>query len=197
MSHGARTRKVVALTFDDGWNPGNTRRILGILQRAHVNATFFPVGRAIIDYPGVWKAVVNAGFGVGDHTYDHSDLRGLCYQRQLAELTRQASIVRSKLGVAALPFMRPPYGSYSRVTQLAASAAHERYVVLWDVDTLDWTGLSGDEITARALSGGRGSIVLMHTFPPNTTAALPAIIAGYRARGYRFVTVGQLLGGSR
>ena len=194
VSHGSRDRKVVALTFDDGYNPTNTLRILRILQRAKVDATFFVTGRAIQLFPGVWREVAGAGFPIADHTYDHHDLAGLCYATQVRELTRQAEVFHDLLGLAPVPLMRPPYGSRDRNTLLAATAAGDQAVVLWDVDTRDWSGLTAWGVAKRALAGGRGSIVLMHTLYATTASALPRIIAGYRARGFRFVTVGELLG---
>lgn len=193
-SHGARTRKVVALTFDDGWNPANVLKILGILEHARVNATFFPIGRVIELYPAAWKAVAAAHFPIANHTYDHRRLTDLCYPAQLAEMTRQDGVVSSDLDLMPLPFMRPPYDAFNRATRIAATAAGKQDLVLWDVDTLDWTGLSAQAISNRALAGRDGSIVLMHTFPVNTSAALPSIIARYRARGFTFVTIGTLLG---
>ena len=90
--------------------------------------------------------------------------------------------------------MRPPYGAYDDATQLAAIAAGDRRLVLWDVDAQDWTGISAKAIAKRALAGTKGSIIVMHTSYPNTAKALPQIIAGYRARGFRFVTIGQMIG---
>jgi peptidoglycan/xylan/chitin deacetylase (PgdA/CDA1 family) len=192
--HGPRTQKVVALTFDDGWEADNVKRILGILTRNHVNATFFPIGQAVKRAPDVWKAVVAAGFPLGNHTFDHPDLTGLCYAAQVADLTHWATVIHDELGVTPLPLMRPPYGAYDATTPLAAFGAGLQDVVLWDVDTRDWTGLGRRAIQAGALAGRPGSIVLMHTSVDSTVAALPAIIRGYRARGFTFVTVGQLLG---
>jgi peptidoglycan/xylan/chitin deacetylase (PgdA/CDA1 family) len=193
-SHGPRSRKVVALTFDDGYGPTNTLKILAFLRRYHVNATFFPVGRAVVLFPGVWREVVQAGYPIGDHTYDHQRLKGLCFADQLEELVRQQHVVEGRLGIDPMPIMRPPYGSYDLNTRLAARAAGDPDLVLWDVDTRDWSGLSPLSIARRALRGHQGSIILMHTFPGNTVAALPRIIVDYRARGYEFVTLGQLLG---
>lgn len=193
-SHGSRDQKVVALTFDDGYGPTNTLRILEILRRAKVNATFFPTGRAVQLFPAVWREVAGAGFPIGDHTFDHHHLAGLCYATQVLELTRQADAVRDAVGHDPMPLMRPPFGSKDRNTPLAASAAGDDAVVLWDVDTRDWSGLSPWSIAKRALAGRKGSIILMHTMYAPTASALPRIIAGYRARGFRFVTVGELLG---
>jgi peptidoglycan/xylan/chitin deacetylase (PgdA/CDA1 family) len=194
VRHGPRDQKVVALTFDDGWNPANTLNILGTLKRFHVNATFFPVGRAVQLFPYVWQAVADAGFPIGDHSYDHPHLKGLCFAGQLSQLRRPQAIIRDVLGIEPFDVMRPPYGAYDWNTRLAANAAGDARVVLWDVDTRDWDGLSRFQIARLALAGHEGSIVLMHTFPHATAAALIHIIYGYRQRGYRFVTIGQLLG---
>lgn len=194
VNHGSRQRKVVALTFDDGYGPVNTIRILGILRHFHVNATFFPTGRALELYPDVWREVVGYGFPIADHTYDHHDLAGLCYSTQLRELTRQQEIAQEVLGIEPLPVMRPPYGSRDDLTPFAAAAAGDVRIVLWDVDTRDWSGISQWAVYRRGRIGGNGSIVLMHTFPAATAWALPRIIASYRNRGFEFVTIGQLLG---
>ena len=194
VSHGSRDQKVVALTFDDGWDPGNTMKILGILQHLHVNATFFPVGRAVQLFPSVWRAVADGGFPIADHSYDHPHLKGMCFAAQLTELTRPQAIIRSVLGIEPFAVMRPPYGSWDANTKLAARAAGDSRVVLWDIDTRDWSGSGQWRIYRAAMAGQGGSIVLMHTFVKASAFALPAIIAGYRARGFTFVTIGQMLG---
>jgi peptidoglycan/xylan/chitin deacetylase (PgdA/CDA1 family) len=192
--HGPTGQKVVALTFDDGWGGATLTHILLMLRNAHVNATFFPIGRAILHDPRRWRAVVAAGFPIGDHTFDHGTLEGQCYAAQVRELRRERETAETVLGVAMLPVMRPPGGQYDDLTRVAARAAGEQAVVLWDVDTRDWTGIGASAIAANALAGGNGSIVVLHTMTPNTARALPRIIAGYRKRGFTFVTIGQLLG---
>jgi len=193
VSHGSRTEKKVALTFDDGTNPVNVHRILGILYGAKVNATFFPTGRSVQLFPDIWKSVAAAGYPIANHTYSHQSLKGICYQLQLAELLHDKRIVEG-LGLTLLPVMRPPYEEYDVGTRYATTAAGESHVVLWDIDTLDWTGLSVSAIVSRAVAGRAGSIVLMHTSPENTANALRTIISRYRSRGFTFVTIGQMFG---
>jgi peptidoglycan/xylan/chitin deacetylase (PgdA/CDA1 family) len=190
--HGSRTQKVVALTFDDGTNPANVLKILKILQHEHTNATFFPTARSVELYPDLWRTVAQAGFPIGNHTYSHRSLLGRCYADQLAELLR-ARTVLDGLGIPMLPAMRPPYEEFDDTTLLAASSAGASTAVLWDVDTLDWTGVRASTIVARALAGRQGSIVLMHTAPTTTSTALATIIDRYRHRGFTFVTIGTLL----
>lgn len=193
LSRGSRERRAVALTFDDGWDAANTGRILDTLRSQRVNATFFPTGWSLAHLPGLWRQVAAAGFPIGNHTADHLSLAGRCYDEQLGQLMAFDAEART-LGITPWAAMRPPSASYDVTTRLAASGAGQAALVLWDVDTRDWTGASASTVTSRALAGREGSIVLMHTFPAATASALPRIIAGYRARGFTFVTVGQLLG---
>jgi len=193
VSHGPRDAKLVALTFDDGWDAPNVARILRFLVAHRVNATFFPTAQAIQLSPQTWQLVAQSGFPIGNHTYHHISLKGLCFEKQLAELNKaRTAIAEQPLPMQGL--MRPPYEEFDMNTRLAAAAAEEQYVVLWDVDTLDWTGIGKDAIARRALAGKSGSIILMHTASHPTAAALLRIVAGYRKRGYAFATVGQLLG---
>lgn len=192
-SHGDFDTKAVALTFDDGTNPENTRQILRILKKHQVNATFFPTGRSMERFPDVWQAIARAGYPIANHTYGHSALAGQCYEPQRRELAR-AHEVFLELGIPELPVMRPPYELWDDTTSIAAAAEGLEVVVLWNVDTEDWRGASAAAIRRSALSGGRGSIILLHTSPEATAAALPGIIRGYRDRGFRFVTIGQMLG---
>ena len=193
VSHGDIHHKTVALTFDDGTDPENTKRILRILRKYKVNATFFPTGKSMERFPDVWKAIARANYPIANHTYAHDELSGQCFEPQRRELTKAASIFDS-LGIPQLPVMRPPYELFDETTEVAVSAAGLEAVILWNIDTNDWAGASVGSIRATALRGGRGSIVLMHTFPDATAAALPGIIKGYKARGFEFVTIGQMLG---
>lgn len=192
--HGPRDEKLVALTFDDGWGGRNLRRILRTLVEKHVNATFFPVGQAVRHDPTTWRKVANAGFPIANHTFDHATLEGRCYLRQRDELLRARAVYARLLGVEPLPVMRPPGGLFDDTTRAAAASAGEDAIVLWDVDSRDWTGIGATQIQRNALAGTKGSIVVLHTSSASTLRALPRIIRGYRERGFEFVTIGQLLG---
>jgi peptidoglycan/xylan/chitin deacetylase (PgdA/CDA1 family) len=192
--NGARTQKVIALTFDDGYSPTATRAILRILLADHVAATFFPYGRAMKLDPSLWKEIAAAGYPIGNHTYSHPNLAHLSSAGVISQLTMARATIHSITGRTEPAIVRPPYGAYTTATREAAARAGYPTMVVWDVDSRDWAGLSVAAITTRAEAGRHGSIVLMHAGPPNTPRALPAIIASYRARGYTFVTVPQLLG---
>ncbi|MEP6893848.1 MAG: polysaccharide deacetylase family protein, partial [Gaiellaceae bacterium] len=193
VSHGNFKTKTVALTFDDGTNPNNTKQILRTLVHEKVNATFFPTGVALERFPDVWRAVAKDNFPIANHTYAHGALAGKCFEPQRRELAHAAEVFAT-LGIAEQPYMRPPYELWDETTDAAASAVGLDAVILWNVDTSDWEGASAATIRRIALNGGKGSIILMHTFPEATAAALPGIIKGFKARGFQFVTIGQMLG---
>jgi peptidoglycan-N-acetylglucosamine deacetylase len=191
--NGSRAKKVVALTFDDGYNPTALRQILAILKREHVTATFFPCGWAVHADPVGWHMVVEAGFPIGNHTLTHATLTQLTPDQVTSELVRGHRTIDLYSGGKSVALMRPPGGAWNAETARASAKAGYQTIVMWDVDTFDWQGPSAATILARAIKGTNGSIVLMHAGPLNTPKALPAIIANYRARGFTFVTVPQLL----
>jgi peptidoglycan/xylan/chitin deacetylase (PgdA/CDA1 family) len=192
--HGSRSVRTVALTFDDGYSAVKVRQILSVLVANHVPATFFPYANAMRYAASTWRAVVAAGYPVGNHTVGHPRLTGLSSSVIRYQVCGFRAVADPILGTSSIDWFRPPYGSWNlRVAAVAASCGYS-HVLLWDVDTLDWSSISSTTIASRALAGWSGSIVLMHAGPYNTPYALQRIINGYRARGYQFVTIPQMLG---
>lgn len=191
--HGSRLKKVVALTFDDGFNPVALRQILAILKREHVTATFFPYGWAVHRNSSGWHKVAAAGYPIGNHTLSHAILSALTPAQVTDQMVRGRHTIDLYSGAASVNLMRPPGGKFTAATERAIAMAGYDTMVLWDIDTADWKGFSAATIRARAIRGTNGSIVLMHAGPLNTPKALPGIIANYRARGFTFVTVPELL----
>jgi peptidoglycan-N-acetylglucosamine deacetylase len=190
----AVTPNAVALTFDDGPWPGSTERILAVLARFHVPATFFTIGDLVERNTQLVQAEVAAGMVVGDHTWDHPEVppfAALPDARVRDEVSRPLDAL-SLAGVRPTLF-RPPGGSYGAITLDVARSLGLR-VVLWSVDPADWTpGISAKAIVHRVLSNVvPGSIVLLHDGGGDrsaTLAALPAIIKGIRARHLDLVTI--------
>lgn len=193
--------KTVALSFDDG--PGrDTRRVLSILAANHVPATFFNLGDNEARDPATVRLEKSAGYVLGDHTWDHQSLPSLSTSGQASEMDRERA--KQAAITSAYPCLfRPPYGNYDSTT-LALARQRGMKVWYWSVDTEDWkangSGASYwvNRITSRADAGvhQHHPVILMHNQPngnPATVAALPRVIAYYKAHGYTFV---DLLGHS-
>ena len=195
VSHGPRNERVVALTFDDGWNAGTLRRIYRILLREHVPATFFVTGIYVQRAPSLWRSIATSGFGLANHSYLHGDARRLSAGRMARDLALTREVVEATTGRPMLAAFRPPYGYRTRTTDRRAAAAGFPAIVLWDVSGADTARRPTVASVVRHASAGRpGSIVLLHAGPRVTPRALPRIIARYRARGFRFVSLEELLG---
>ena len=193
--HGSRAERVVALTFDDGWSPANLRRIYRILVRERVPATFFVTGIYVQRAPALWRAIAAAGYPLANHSYLHRDTRDLAPRLAALDMALTREVVERVTGRPMLPYYRPPYGARNPATDRRAAAAGFPYVILWDTTASDTTRHATVSRVVRDASAGRsGSIVLLHAGPGVTPRALPAIIARYRARGFRFVTIPELIG---
>ncbi|HEY1833236.1 MAG TPA: polysaccharide deacetylase family protein [Solirubrobacteraceae bacterium] len=184
----------VALTFDDGPGP-YTPQVLDVLERFHVRATFFEIGKMLRYFSASTVREVADGDVIGDHTESHPAMAELSAHDQHEELFEQIARVEV-LGAPRPDLFRPPYGSFDTTTMHVLYTMH-LLMVLWSIDTQDYLQPGVGTIVKRALEGvGPGSIILMHDGGGDraqTIAALPTIIRGLRARGLRLVTVPQLL----
>ncbi|CAN5653420.1 hypothetical protein BH23CHL8_BH23CHL8_16630 [soil metagenome] len=183
----------MALTFDDGWNRSACNRIAQALRSRRAKGTFFINGRYLAQKPKRWARILR-GMPVGNHTHSHLDLVRQSDASIRNELLRNEAVHERLLGRPMLKLLRPPYGSHdTRVRQVAAGAGYRR-VVLWNVDTSDWSpSATVSSVVARATGARAGSIILMHCARDVTVAALPAIIRHYRSRGIGLVGLGKLL----
>lgn len=184
----------LALTFDDGPGP-YTPEILGILEREHVRATFFEVGVMERYFHASTTRIAADGDAIGDHTFAHAAMGRLSAREQRAQLLEGASALMH-YGAPFPRLFRPPYGSWNGAT-LAVLCRYHMLMVLWTVDTRDYLRPGVRAIVSAAVDGARpGAIILLHDAGGDrsqTVAALPKIIAELRARGYRLVSVPQLL----
>ncbi|MEV0902302.1 polysaccharide deacetylase family protein [Actinoplanes sp. NPDC049802] len=171
----------VGLTFDDGPTPGNTSALLNALKRAGLRATIFNTGRNVEANPALARAQIAAGMWLGNHSWDHPFLTRLPEAEQVSQITRTQDAVRKVTGVTPALF-RPPYLD----TNDALRAVQRRLgltEINTDVDSRDWDNASVDQIVAAVDKLQDGDVILMHDWPPNTVAAIPAIAASLRARG--------------
>lgn len=198
----------VALTFDNGPDPRTTPLILDTLKERGVKATFFVVGRQVVENPGLLRRIVAEGHAVGNHTYDHADMSGLSLGRMRDELRSTQEAVDDAIGYHhPMALMRPPYGNPYVESSNALPAfrevvrEQELIPVTWTVDPSDY--LLGDNpdgvvrAVARVEGAGRegesDEVVLLHDNQRQTAEALPGIIDHYEESGWRFAGVEELL----
>src|SRR3954447_14906036 len=195
--------KRIALTFDDGPSPRWTPQIEAVLRRNHVPGTFFVVGSAVVNHPGIVRDLSAHGFEIGNHTFSHVDLSRVPGWERSLQLGMTENAVA---GAADLRprLMRPPYSAGPSAVndrQLPAidDVARRGYVIaLSDYDSRDWARPGVADIVRNATPPGeRGGIVLMHDGGGNrseTVAALERLIPALRKRGFTFVGVSALTG---
>jgi peptidoglycan/xylan/chitin deacetylase (PgdA/CDA1 family) len=198
----ATRRKVVALTIDDG--PSEfTAAFLRVLEQKHVHATFFVIGNQVDQYPQLVRRELADGDLVGNHTFTHPDMTQIPWREVQRQLTKTSFAIHQASGFTPC-LWRAPYGSIN--AKLEAYARSLGMIsIQWDTDPQDFTVPPARSIANRVLNGNPfdpdkgahpGAIVLMHDgggWRGNTLKALPQIIDRLRARGYRFVTIAQLL----
>ncbi len=185
----------IALTFDDGPHPKYTEKILDILARYDIKATFFMVGQNVEYYTETAKRVMNEGHEIGNHTYTHPHMRGLDGLSVASEVKRCEETIRRVIGYKTTLF-RPPEGVVDdAVKSMAVSSEYD--VILWRIDTRDWAGTSTQDICGNIKSNiSSGDIILMHDYITkncHTVDALETIIPILLERGYEFVTVSELI----
>ncbi len=198
-THGPRSEKLVALTFDDGPSDPWTAQIAGTLDRYGVKGTFFVVGKNAQAHPEIVRSLVAGGQLVANHSYRHRT-RDAVLEPGYGELDRAESAIASEAGVCPALY-RAPNGFHTPWQLHEVSAEHMK-AVGWDVQPSDWTRPDVQTLVQRVVNSVRpGSIVLLHdgqdtaatTDRSATVAALPQIIQQLEAKGYRFVRVDQLL----
>ena len=187
-----REDKVVSLSFDAAWGNEDTQQLIDILNKYGIHATFFVVGNWVDKYPESVKALADAGNEVMNHSSNHAHFSKLSEDEIVADVTACNQKIAAVTGVTPTLF-RCPYGEYDDHVIKAVSSTGTT-AIQWDVDSLDWKGLSAKDIQSRVLKNVQpGSIVLFHNAAENTPEALPGIIESLLADGYTIVPISQLL----
>lgn len=187
-----RQEKQVAISFDAAWGADKTQQIIDVLKQYDAGATFFLVGFWVDKYPEMVKAIDQTGFEIGTHSNTHPDMAKISQENIAKELDISTEKIKAITGKEVTLF-RPPYGSYNN--QLI-SACNQRNLIpiQWDVDSLDWKGLSATEITKRVVTKVEsGSIILMHNNADNVVDALKMVLERLTNDGYQITSVGQLV----
>lgn len=183
----------IAITFDDGPHPKNTPRLLDMLRERNIRATFYVIGRNVDLYPNVLRRTVSEGHEIGNHTYNHPILSKLGDSTVRDELTKCRDAVARAAGVQPRT-LRPPYGALLQRQREWIHRELNYPTIMWSVDPLDWKRPGASVVTSRILSNTTpGAIVLAHDLHASTVDAMPATLDGLLRKGFKFVTVSQLL----
>lgn len=185
-------QKQVAISFDAAWGADKTEKIIEICNEYNVKATFFLVGIWVEKYPDMVKKIYENGFEIGTHSNTHPDMTKLSAEDQKFELQTSMNLIKNITGKDVKIF-RPPYGAYND-TLINTATSLGLVTIQWDVDSLDWKGISAMEINNRVLNGVRnGSIILCHNNSDHILDALPIMLDRLIKRGYKVTPVGDLL----
>lgn len=186
--------KKVALSFDAAWGNEDTQKILEILVKHNVHATFFMTGGWVDSYPEDVKAILAGGHDLGNHSENHKNMSQISNDDKEQELMKVHEKVKNLTGYEMFLF-RPPYGDYDNdVIKTATKCGY--YPIQWDVDSLDWKDYGVDSIVNTVCSNkhlGNGSIILCHNGAKFTADALDTLITNLKGQGYEIVPISELI----
>jgi peptidoglycan/xylan/chitin deacetylase (PgdA/CDA1 family) len=181
------------MTFDDGPNEKLTPELLEILATHHIHATFFVIGENAERHPEILQRAIREGQEIGNHSWSHPAFAKMSDAAVRRELQKTDDVIRAAIGTRPT-LMRPPYGSITSRQKQWIHAEFGYRIILWDVDPLDWKRPGALVVTSRIVRETRpGSIILSHDIHPGTIKAMPATFDQLQAKGFKFVTVSELI----
>lgn len=185
-------QKQVAITFDCAWGADDIPTIIDTLVSNDVNATFFMVGDWIEKHPDAVRLLSENNMGLGNHSDSHAHVNNLSYEKNVEDMKACNEKIKELTGDKC-KFYRGPYGEYNN-TVIQAAESLDMKVIQWDIDTLDYTGKTADEMCERIKKKIRnGSIILMHNDTEHTASGLQAIINCVNSEGYEIVSLSELI----
>jgi peptidoglycan/xylan/chitin deacetylase (PgdA/CDA1 family) len=183
----------IAMTFDDGPSAKLTPKLLDLLAARHIKATFFVLGENVAEHPDVVARAAREGHEIASHSWSHPNLAKMSQQNVRSQLQRTDDAIKNATGERPTLF-RPPYGS---ITEREKRWIHDEFgydIILWDVDPYDWRRPGPAVVRNRILKETRpGSIVLSHDIHPGTIEAMGSTLDELQAKGFKFVTVSELI----
>ena len=195
IKNGPRDKKLIALTFDDGPHPKETDKVLDVLAKYNVKGTFFIAGKHANWYKEPLIRASKEGHEIGNHTFNHPDISNLSSSQIEEEIVKCEDTLVKLTGKKPTLF-RPPFGSY-RKADLESIAKKRGYkIVLWTtIDARDWQNPPASKIASLITNNAKnGDIILLHDYATiNTVEALDILIPEMQNKGFKFVTVSELL----
>ncbi|KQL44265.1 hypothetical protein AN963_22880 [Brevibacillus choshinensis] len=186
---------VIALTFDDGPDPIYTPMIMDLLNQYNAKATFFAVGSRLAKHPGIGKTIVEHGHEIANHTFHHPNFKSISKEKIETEIRLTEETILKATGKHPTLF-RSPAGIYNEtIVNTVKKCGYLMIMWSWHQDTRDWSNPGVNKIVNKVLRNARkGDIVLFHDYRGNQTVkALQVILPELKKRGYRFVTVSELV----
>ena len=182
----------VALTMNCAWNADDIDKILEILEKNNVKITFFMVGDWIDKYPEAVKKINEAGHEIGTHSDTHPHVNNLSYEQNIEQLAKSNEKIEKITGKKT-DLYRAPYGEYND-TVIKSAKDNGYYTIQWSLDTLDYTGLTGEEMWNR-IKGKikKGDIILMHNGTEHTADSLEYLINKIKEKNLEIVKVSDLI----
>jgi peptidoglycan/xylan/chitin deacetylase (PgdA/CDA1 family) len=183
----------IAMTFDDGPSAENTPRLLEMLKQRNIKATFFLIGQNVASNPDLVRRILAEGHEIGNHSWTHPQLSKLSDQRVSSEITKTQDAIKDASGFTPT-LLRPPYGAITPRQREWIENQFGLSIILWSVDPFDWKRPGASVITQRILTQARpGAIILSHDIHKQTVDAMPATLDGLMRKGFKFLTVSQLI----
>ncbi len=183
----------IAMTFDDGPHPKLTPMLLDMLKERGIKATFFLVGKNAADYPEIVHRIVAEGHEVANHSWSHPQLTKLGPDALNKEIAQTNEAIHQATGIQTT-IMRPPYGATNAAITKRLNDEFGLAVIMWSVDPLDWKIRNSAHVTKYITENTTpGAIILSHDIHPTTVEAMPAVLDTLTAKGYKFVTVSELI----
>lgn len=183
----------IAMTFDDGPSAKLTPQLLDILAAHHIHATFFVIGQNAAEHPEILQRAIREGHEIGNHSWSHPAFGKMGDDRVRTELRKTDAAIEAAIGVHPV-LMRPPYGSITARQKQWINAEFGYRTILWDVDPLDWKRPGSAVVASRIVRETRpGSIILSHDIHPGTIQAMSETFDELQKKGFKFVTVSELI----
>ena len=189
-----KTKKLVAITFDDGPHGTLTPRLLNILKETGGSVTFFVMGVKVARHGDILKRAINEGHEIANHVWNHPVLSKISYDAVFQQLNRTSALIHQVTGGYTPKIMRPPYGNTNPKLNKYITESSNLSVVMWSYDTNDWKHPKVSELVSKSLQKIQsGDIVLCHDIHPGTIQAMKDIIIGLQKNGFSLVTVSNLI----
>jgi peptidoglycan-N-acetylglucosamine deacetylase len=183
----------IAMTFDDGPSSQLTPRLLDILKERGIKATFFVVGQNAAEFPDILRRMADEGHEIANHSWSHPALTKLGAEGVRKQIENTNNAISAATGKRPV-LMRPPYGATNSALNKRLAEEYGLKVILWSVDPLDWKYRNSNRVYNYIVQNTQsGSIILSHDIHATTVAAMPETLDALLAKGYKFVTVSELI----